>query len=39
MLSIILTGYFSNPLISTGTHFTNFFLEMHGFKENQKVEA
>jgi len=39
MLSIFLTGYFLDPLISTGIYFTSFFLERHGFKENKKVEA
>jgi hypothetical protein len=30
MLSIFLTGNFSDPFISTGTHFISFYLEKHG---------
>jgi hypothetical protein len=33
MLSIFLTGNFSDPFISTGMHLISFYLEKHGVEE------
>jgi hypothetical protein len=39
MLSIFLTGNFSDPFISTGMHFINFCLEKHCLRNKSETEA
>lgn len=39
MLFISLTRNFSDPFISTGTHFTNFYLKKYGLRRKPEAEA
>lgn len=39
MLSISLTGNFSDPFISTGTHFISFYLAKHGLRRKSEAKA
>jgi len=39
MLFISLTRNFSDPFISTGTHFISFYIKMYGLRSNPEAET